>query len=72
MQASTVVKGDFNLAYETKVIIQAMAEILLQTNDVEKAYNALKRMANTEGVILKAYEEAMAEIDPPKRENKKQ
>lgn len=68
MQVPMLMKGDADLAYETKVLLQAIAEILLQKKDVKSAYNAVKRIANTEGVILKTYDEAIAELEAEKQE----
>ena len=50
------------MAYETKVLLIALSEIACRTNDAEEIYNAIAKMANAEGVILKPYEEAKAEI----------
>ena len=45
------------MAYETKVLLRAMAEILLKAKNVEEAYLALQRMANVEGIILEPYKD---------------
>ena len=50
------------MAYETKVLLIALAEIACRTN-AKEVYRAIVRMANVEGVILKSYEEAKAELD---------
>ena len=50
------------MAYETKVLLMALAEIACRTN-AKEVYNALVKMANVEGVILKSYDEAKAELE---------
>ena len=50
------------MAYETKVLLIALAEIVLNTSGdadtARKIYEAIARMANVEGVILQPYDEA--------------
>ena len=50
------------MAYETKVLLIALAEIVLNTpGDAEtakKIYEAIAKMANAEGVILQPYDAA--------------
>ena len=50
------------MAYETKVLLIALAEIVLNTSgDAEttrKIYEVIAKMANAEGVILQSYDEA--------------
>jgi|GEM_PF-974336 len=55
-------KGAENVAYETKVILISLAEIAVRTN-AKEVYKAIAKMANAEGVILKSYEEAKAELE---------
>ena len=54
--------GDLKMAYEIKVLLIALAEIVLNTSgDTEtarKIYEAIAKMANAEGVILQPYDEA--------------
>ncbi|MGL4941601.1 MAG: hypothetical protein ACRC46_00235 [Thermoguttaceae bacterium] len=50
------------MAYETKVILIALAELACRTHSRE-VYNAIAKMANAEGVVLKPYKEALAEIE---------
>ena len=45
------------MAYETKVLLIAMAELLIKADSIEDAYESLARMANAEGIILKPLEE---------------
>jgi len=59
---NTVVLGGESMAYETKVLLIALAEIACRTN-AKEVYRAIAKMANAEGVILKSYEEAKAELD---------
>ena len=56
-------KGANVLAYETKVLLIALAEIVCKANNTKEIYNAIAKMANAEGVILKTYEEAIAELE---------
>lgn len=53
------------MAYETKVLLIALAEIACRTNSRE-VYNAITKMANAEGVVIKPYDEAKAEIEAAK------
>jgi hypothetical protein len=50
------------MAYETKVMLSMLAEIALRTNSKEM-YQAIAKFANVEGVVLKPYDEAKAEIE---------
>jgi hypothetical protein len=45
------------MAFETKVILRALADMLLSADTVEEAYIRLAKIANTEGVILEKYED---------------
>jgi len=40
------------MAFETKALLSAIASIMRLTDDIEVAYDELRKMANTEGVIL--------------------
>ena len=51
-----------SMAYETKVILISLAEIAVRTG-AKEVYRAIAKMANAEGVILKSYEEAKAELE---------
>jgi len=55
-------RGDGGVAYETKVILISLAEIAKKATSVKEMYDAIAKMANAEGVILKSYEEAKAEL----------
>jgi len=57
-------RGAESVAYETKVILIALAEVAIRTN-AKEVYKTIARMANAEGVILKPYDEAKAEIEEP-------
>ena len=54
-------RGVVVMAYEIKVLLIALAEIACRTG-AKEVYNAIAKMANVEGVILKSYEEAKAEL----------
>ena len=49
------------MAYETKVILSAIAAIMRLTDDMDVAYGELCEIANTEGVILKPRRKADVE-----------
>ena len=63
MAIATTMRGGLDVAYETKVILISLAEIALRTSNVEEIYNTILKMANAEGVILKSYDEAKAELE---------
>ncbi len=50
------------MAYETKVILIALAAAAIDEN-AKGMYNRIALMANAEGVVLKPYEEAKAEME---------
>ena len=50
------------MAYETKVILIALARLAVRTNS-KAMYKEIAEMANAEGVVLKPYEEARAELE---------
>ena len=58
-----VMKGEANLAYETKVLLVALAQIVCKAENIEEIYASLMQMANSEGVILKPYEDARLELE---------
>lgn len=60
-------RGGVEMAYETKVILIALAQIALRT-DARVVYNAIMQMANAEGVVLKSWDEARAELVEEKNE----
>jgi len=54
---STVSKGELNVAYETKVLLIALAKIVRKADNIEEIYKAIEEMANAEGVVLKPLDE---------------
>ena len=50
------------MAYEIKVLLISLAEIACRTN-AKGVYIAIMKMANAEGVIIKPYDEAKAELE---------
>ena len=50
-----------NMAYETKVILISIANIIKKAQNIKEIYEAVQEMANAEGVILKPFDE-----QPPK------
>ena len=63
MSAMVDARGDIELAYETKALFIAIANIMRLSKDMNQAYEALMEMANAEGVILKPLGEANAETE---------
>ena len=51
------------MAYETKVLLMAFAKIITRARSMKEIYQAVADMANVEGVMLKSYEEAKAELE---------
>jgi len=51
------------MAYETKVLLMAFAKIITRARSIKEIYQAVADMANVEGVMLKSYEEAKAELE---------
>ena len=49
----TLTKGAESVAYETKVILIALAKIVRKADNIEEIYEALEDMANAEGIVLK-------------------
>ena len=54
---ATITREDGTMAYETKALFIAIANIMRLSKDIKQAYEALAEMANAEGVILKPLEE---------------
>lgn len=54
-------QGEMIMAYETKVILISLAKHALTTNSKEM-YKIIAEMANAEGVVLKSWDEAKAEM----------
>jgi len=40
------------MAYETKVLLIALAKIISKADSIEEIYKAVQKMANAEGVVL--------------------
>ena len=54
-------KGENKMAYETKVLLMAFANIVSKSNSIEEIYKAVQAMANVEGVMLQSLEELRKE-----------
>ena len=50
-----------SVAYETKVILIALAKIIRNSSSLSEVYEAVEEMANAEGVVLKPYDESKEE-----------
>jgi len=55
-------RGVMVVAYETKVLLGFIADMALRTNS-KKMYKGIAKIANAEGMILKPYDEAKAELE---------
>jgi len=53
------------MAYETKVLLSLLADTALRTKSKEM-YKVIAKIANTEGVVLKPYDEALNELEKDK------
>ena len=53
----TTSKREDTMAYETKALFIAIANIMRLSKDMKQAYEALAEMANAEGVIIKPLDE---------------
>ena len=53
IKIQTLTKGAENVAYETKVLLIALAKIVRKADNKEEIYEALEEMANAEGVVIK-------------------
>ena len=52
-----ITKGAESVAYETKVLLIAIAKIVRKADSIKEIYEAIEEMANAEGVVLKPLEE---------------
>jgi hypothetical protein len=55
-------EGVNDVAYETKVLLIAIAQITAKASGTEEVYNAVAKMANAEGVVLEPYDEAVKNV----------
>ena len=51
------------MAYETKVILALLAQLVGKAKNVKEAYNAIVKAANVEGMQLASYEEFLKEME---------
>jgi len=65
-------KGETDLAYETKVILTAIANAICKADNLKEAYVNVQEMANVEGLVLKSFEDKKAELAELKNEQKQQ
>ena len=57
MAIATAMKGEFDMAYETKVLLMAIAQLVQKADSLKEVYEAIEKMANVEGVVLDPYSE---------------
>jgi len=50
-------KGALDMAYETKVLLIAIAQIIRKADSIEEIYKAVEKMANAEGPVLEPLDE---------------
>ena len=50
-------------AYETKVMLKQVTEIIAKSQTLKEAYTAVADSAGVEGVVLPPYEEKLREIE---------
>jgi len=50
-------KGALDMAYETKVLLIAIAQIIRKADSIEEIYKAVEKMANAEGLVLEPLDE---------------
>ena len=55
MAVAATMKEEFDMAYETKVLLMAIAQLIQKADSLKEAYEAIEKMANVEGVVLDAY-----------------
>ena len=55
MAVATTMRGEFGMAYETKVLLMAIAQIVQKADSLKEVYEAIEKMANVEGVVLDPY-----------------
>ena len=56
------------MAYETKVILSLLAQLIGKSKTIKEAYNAIVKAANVEGVELPSYEDFVKEQEQEKKE----
>ena len=56
-------RGCEEMAYETKVILTLLAQLVGKVKTVKEAYTAIIRAANVEGMQLPTYEEFLNELE---------
>jgi len=56
------------MAYDTKVALQAVLNVVLLSKDKEQIYKMVAKMAKVEGMSVPSYKEAMAEIENDDKE----
>jgi len=54
-------KGEFNMAYETKVLLIALSEIICRAKNLREVHRAVEKMANAEGLVLETYDKQKEE-----------
>jgi hypothetical protein len=59
------------MAYDTKVLLSALAQNIAKSETVEEAYFAVVESANVEGVQIPTYDEAMKKLTALRNKSKK-
>ncbi|MCL2086574.1 MAG: hypothetical protein FWH05_03160 [Oscillospiraceae bacterium] len=50
------------MAYETKALLSLLADAALKADTAKEVYRVIAKAANSEGILLKPYEEAKKEL----------
>ena len=58
------------MAYDTKLMLSAISQIIAKSETIEEAYRAIQTMGNVEGVFIKPLEEVRAEFKKDKEGKK--
>ena len=56
-------KGELNVAYETKVLLIAISEIVCRAKNLREVHRAVEKMANAEGIVLESYEKQKENLE---------
>ncbi|MCL1878532.1 MAG: hypothetical protein FWF80_06715 [Defluviitaleaceae bacterium] len=57
------------MAFETKVLLNLLADGIGKSKSLKEAYNVVEKAANVEGVNLPTYDEYIAEQEKLRQEN---
>jgi hypothetical protein len=58
------------VAFDTKMMISAVSQLIAKSETLEEAYRAVQKMGNVEGVFIEPYEEVRAQNEKDKAARK--